>query len=120
VNIQVKFQNKYPDITVPNISIISRLGTCFYKRGSIYDTMTVHPLLPSRQKKTEHINQHLLQSPREITAKTSFSKGTLYASTQRIVKKSGLNLHRVGLTQEHQDLDIEDVAQYGKATKNCT
>jgi hypothetical protein len=82
--------------------------------------MTVHSLLPSRQKKTEHINQHLLQPPREITAKTSFSKGIFYSSTQRIVKKSGLNPHHVGLTQEQQELDTEDVARYGKVTSNWT
>jgi len=48
---QVKFQKKYPDMTVPNISIISRLRNCFYKRGSVCDTTTAHPILPSRQKK---------------------------------------------------------------------
>lgn len=71
-------------------------------------------------KRNEHINQHLLQSLREITAKTSFSKGIFYSSTQRIVKKSGLNPHRVRGTQERQELDKEVVARYGKATSNCT
>jgi len=51
VKIPAKFQKKYPDITVPNISVISRLRTCFYKRGSVCATMTVHSLLPPRLKK---------------------------------------------------------------------